>query len=451
MPAPHAFPDPKHPTLDLSAREQAALIRDGSLTSQALVELYLTRITQHEPKVGAFASTLFESARREAFAADRARKRNQPLGPLHGVPTAMKDLHFVKGSFTRMGSRSWRYLWSPFDDVTTTSIRKAGCVIVGKTTTSELGLMPIVETDVHPPTRNPWNPAHTAGGSSGGAAAAIAAGLLPIAPGSDGAGSVRIPSSLCGLVGLKPTRGLVPHAFARVDLHRMASVGPMARDVEDAALLLDVLTGRDGHFLEAARKPSRRLRFGLLLEPPMGQTDPAIAGRVRNAAETLKALGHEVVEVRPVKATLEEFLPIYQQFLSRVPAPIESLLQPMTRWFRAQGRTHAAAMVKARFDELTRRVVALLDGIDALVTPTVPVPPFEVGAFAHLPPPEMFEAISPLGAFTAAWNISGLPALTVPWGRANGFPVGVQLVGRAGEDAQLLSLARELEATEPES
>lgn len=450
MPAPHAFPDPKHPTLELSAREQAARIRDGSLTSQALVELYLTRIAHHDPKVGAFASTLFETARREAFAADRARKRNEPMGPLHGVPTAMKDLHFVKGSFTRMGSRSWRYLWSPFDDLTTASIRKAGCVIVGKTTTSELGLMPIVETDIHPPTRNPWNPAHTAGGSSGGAGAAIAAGLVPIAPGSDGAGSVRIPSSLCGLVGLKPTRGVVPHAFARVDLHRMASIGPMARDVMDAALLLDVLTGRD-EFLLAAQKPSKRLRFGLLLEPPMGHTDPAIAQRVQDAADTLRALGHEVVDVRPVKASLDEFLPIYQQFISRVPAPRESLLQPMTRWFRAQGRTHDASRVKARFDELTRRVVALLDGVDALVTPTVPVPPFPVGAFAHLPPPEMFEAISPLGAFTAAWNISGLPALTVPWGRQNGFPVGVQLIGRAGDDAQLLSLGRELEEARSES
>lgn len=455
MPVPHAFPDPASSVLDLPALEQAARIRDGSLSAESLVDLYLARVAKHDPQVGAFVEVSTETARREAERADRDRRRSRSLGPFHGLPTAMKDLHFVRGTFTRMGSRSWKYLWSPFDDRTTTAMRRAGFVIVGKTATSELALLPIVETAIHPPARNPWNIAHTAGGSSGGAGAAIAAGLVPIAPGSDGAGSIRIPSSLCGLVGLKPSRGLVPHAFEQVDVYRMASIGPMARDVADAAALLDVLAGRTvggaGSFLTAARAQVRRLRLGLLIEPPMGETTPGIAAQVRAAAEVLKGLGHEIVELPPMRAGLEEFLPIYQHFISRVPAPFESQLQPMTRWFRQQGRSRPVSVPRARYEELSKRALSLFDGVDALITPTIPILPPKVGEFAQLPPEGMFRAISPLGAFTAAWNITGLPALTLPWARIDGFPIGVQLVGRHGTDGEVLALARELESVRPAS
>lgn len=452
-PVPHAFPDQKDDLLKLSALEQAARVRDGSITAQALVELYLTRIRTHDPKVAAFVSVIASDARREAERLDRERRRSRPLGPFHGVPTALKDLHFVRGTFTRMGSRAWRYLWSPVDDRTARILRRAGFVILGKTSTSELAMLPIVEPDIHAPTRNPWNTAHTAGGSSGGAGAAIAGGLVPIAPGSDGAGSIRIPSALCGLVGLKPSRRLVPHGFDQIDVFQMASLGPMARDIEDAAALLDVMTGRDpggaGSFLALARQPPRRLRLGLVLEPPMGETDPAIAARVLEAADALKALGHEVIGLEPLRATLEEFLPIYQHFISRVPVPRESLLQPMTRWFREQGRSLPRGLARARFEELAARALTQLDHVDGLITPTIPVMPPKVGEFAHLPPPEMFRAVSPLGNFTAAWNITGLPALTVPWGHVDGLPIGVQLVGRLGTDAELLALGRELEAARP--
>lgn len=451
--APHAFPDASAPLLELSALEQAARIRDGSLKSSELVALYLARIARHDPAVGAFVQVFEDGARRDAERADAARARGKPLGAFHGVPTALKDLHFVRGSYTRMGSRSWRYLWSPFDDLTTVAMRRAGFVLTGKTATSELALLPIVETDIHPPARNPWETTRTAGGSSGGAGAAIAAGLVPIAPGSDGAGSIRIPSSLCGLVGLKPTRGLVPHAFARVDIQGMASIGPMARNVDDAAALLDVLTGREpggaGSFLTASRAPARRLTFGILLEPPLGATDPRIAAATREAAKALEAAGHRVVERPQVAATLEEFLPIYQQLLSRVPAPFESKLQPVTRWFRQEGRKHAAADVRAAFEMLTARTLAVLDGVDGLITPTVPILPPKVGAFTGLPPAELFRAVSPLGAFTAAWNITGLPALTIPWTRVEGMPIGVQLVGRAGTDGELFAVGRELENARP--
>lgn len=440
-----AFADPLHPVLALSAREQAARIRDGSVTSRELVELYLARIERHNPTVGAFVSMFADSARKDADKADAARKKGRFSGPFHGVPTAMKDLHFVKGGFTRMGSRSWKYLWSPLDDQTTASVRKGGFVIVGKTSTSELGLLPIVETDIHPPTRNPWNPGHTAGGSSGGAGAAVAAGLLPIAPGSDGAGSVRIPASLAGLVGLKPSRGLIPMAFAKVDLHQMASMGPLARDVEDAAMLLDVLAGTENTFLEASRRPVAPLRLGLIVDPPMGEVHPGIAARVREAARALEALGHEVVELPRVTVELDEFLPIYQSFLARVPAPFESRLQPMTRWFREQGRALSNGVAKAQFEKLVGRSLALLEGLDGLVSPTIPVLPPKVGEFAHLSPDAMFRALSPLGAFTAAWNITGLPALTVPWGQVDGFPAGVQLVGKMASDGRLLALGRTLQ------
>lgn len=445
---PLAFPDPSEPLLAMSALEQAALVRDGSVSSRELVELYLGRIARHDPKVAAFVLLFAEEARREAEQADRLRKRGGLLPPFLGVPTAVKDLHFVRNSRTRMGSRAWRFLWSPFDDQTVAALRRAGFVITGKTSTSELALLPIVETDLHPPTRNPWDPARTAGGSSGGAAAALAAGLTPIAPGSDGAGSVRIPSALCGVVGLKPSRGLVPDTLGRIDHQKMTSIGPMGRSVEDVAALLDVLARRErggpGSFHAASLLRPARLKVGLIVGAPIGEVHPGIAAAVRDAAKLLGELGHEVVERPVINGTLEEFLPIYQRLFVRVPVPFEAKLQPVTRWFREEGRRRSDAEAAQAFQLLGDRARSLFTGVDVLLTPTTPVLPPAVGAFAGLSPAEYFAAAAPLGALTAAWNITGLPALSLPWQRVEKLPAAVQLIGRAGTDGELLALAAEL-------
>jgi amidase len=433
------------PVLGLSALEQAARIADGTLTSIELVERYLARITRHDPALSAFATVLADTARRDAERADRMRARGTLVGKFHGVPTAIKDHHLVRFTRTRIGSRAFDWLWTPVDDDFVKGIRAGGFVLIGKTTMSELGILPVVETALQQPTRNPWNTSRTAGGSSGGAGAAIAAGLLPIAPGSDGAGSVRIPSSLNGLVGLKPTRGLVPDRSNRIDAYGLASNGPMARSLDDAAALLDVMAapGRRDH-LARSRDPVRPQRIAMILDAPVGDVDPRIAAIVERAAERLRAQGH-TVERRPCpSATLDDFLPVYQRFVSRIPLLAPKRLGEFARWFWETGRT----VPESRADALMRGFEAVgratMEGFDVLLTPTVGILPFEVGEHAHLAPPEHFRALAPLGAFTALANVTGQPALSVPFGTVEGMPVGVQLLGRDGQDAMLFALARAL-------
>lgn len=458
-PLPDSFAAPDSPALRLSALEQAQALRRGELTSEELVLLYLARIAHHDKRLGSFVAVQGERALAEAQAKDRllcaARKSGQRLPPFFGVPTAVKDLHLLRGAPARMGSRSFSWLYSPFDDLTVRALRKAGFVLLGKTSTSELALLPVVETDLHPPTRNPWDLERTAGGSSGGAAAAVAAGLIPVAPGSDGAGSVRIPASLCGLFGLKPSRDAIPNPHSRFDHARMTAIGTLARCAEDGVALADVLCGRDpespSSWLQVARRPPRRLRIGLMVHPALDcPVEPVLVEAARAAARALVEAGHELVGEAPRTAVrLEEFLPIYQRLFARMPVPFEGRLQPVTRWFRSEGRRVSEAMAHTALEGLRRRIEEVDLGVDLIISPPTAMLPPAVGAFAHLPPAEMFRALAPLGAFTAPWNISGQPAVTIPWTRSSEglpVPVGVQLIGRLGEDATVCAAARQLEA-----
>ncbi len=461
MPFPAAFREPTGPhasLLALSALEQAQAVRAGEVTSEALVDLYLERVGRLDPQLGAFVCVQAERAQDTARRRDKARTAGEPLSPFHGVPIAVKDLHMLRGAPMRMGSRAWRWLWSPVDDLTVRAVNKAGFVILGKTSTSEMALMPVVETDIHPPTRNPWDLSRTSGGSSGGAAAAVAAGLLPLSPGSDGGGSVRIPATTCGLVGLKPSRGAIPNPHAAMDRPGMTAIGPLARGVDDAAALADVLCGRDpgapGSWLSAARQaPPPGLRVGVLTQSPLDlQTCPHRAQAARDAGEVLRARGDRVEARARIPGTLEEFLPIYQRLFADMPVLFESKLQPVTRWFRVEGRRYTQAQAREAFETLSRRALEAQAGLDVLLTPTCPIAPPRVGQFSHLEPVEMFRSLAPLGAFTAPWNVTGQPACTVPWGfDPDGLPMGVQLVGRLGDDARILALARVLQAAAPAS
>jgi amidase len=433
--------------LERTGLELAAMIVDGAITSGDLVDRCLTRIARHDPALSAFAAVVEGPARREAERADKLRARGRIVGPFHGVPTAVKDHHLLRFTRTRMGSRAFDWLWSPVDDRLVRSLRDAGFVLVGKTMMSELGILPIVETELQPPTRNPWNISRTAGGSSGGAGAAIAAGFVPLAPGSDGAGSVRIPASLNGLVGLKPTRGLIPDDAARIDRYGFSSIGPLARSIDDAAALLDLLAapGR-GHHRRRSREALPPLRVGVIVDGPIVQVDPRIAALVEGAADRLRAAGHAVERRASPAAALGDFLPIYQRFVSRIPILARGRLGPFARWFWESGRAVAdadAERLLAGFVEIGRQ---MMEGLDVMLSPTVGISPFEVGAFARLPPAELFAAVAPLGAFTAMANITGQPALTLPAGLVDGMPVGVQLTGHRDDDARLFALARQIEA-----
>jgi amidase len=431
--------------LRLSARQMAARIAEGTLRSRDLVEAVLGRIRRHDAQLSAMVEVTAHAARRQADALDRERARGVLRGPFHGVPTTVKDHHMMRFTRTRIGSRAFRWLWSPTDDGMVRRLRDAGFVLVGKTSMSELGILPIVETDLHPPTRNPWDTTRTAGGSSGGAGSGVGAGLFPLAQGSDGAGSVRIPSAFNGLVGLKPSRGLVLDDAPRVNVFGLATDGPMARCVDDACDLLDVMAGQPvGTTLAASAPPAPGLRIGVMLDAPFGDADPRILARVEEAARHLQAAGHRLVPRATPKMGPDGFMPLYQRFISKIPVVTPGALGPLAAWFRNEGRKVSDATAWETFRTFEALGAELACGVDVLLSPTVGVLPPRVHAWAHLPPREQFEAAATLGMYTALANVTGSPALNVPFGTIDGMPVGVQLAGHIGDDARLLGLARVL-------
>lgn len=447
--------------LSATALEQAALVARRALSSEELVRLYLDRIERLDPQINAFVSRFRTRALLDARAKDRAVRAGERLPAFHGVPIGIKDLNLVRLSWSRMGSRGMLPLFSPVDDNTTASVRRGGFVILGKLSTSELGTMPVTEPDIHAPTRNPWNVLHTPGGSSGGSGAAVAAGLLPIAQGSDGAGSIRIPSAFCHLFGIKPARGRLPNSFGKPDRDVLYTSGPIARSVEDAAALLDVMAGLDvgrPHWADPPPRPYRELcaiapkplRIRMTTRPAFGETDPEIAAAVERAARLLEELGHHVEEASFPPGTLEEFLPLWQHLIADTPLTVWPRTQPITRWLAEPGRSLRAADVIARHRELAARMLRANEGTDLWITPTVAVPPPRVGTFAGRPPAEAFADAARLGAFTAPFNVTGQPAASVPLGVTRaGLPMGLQIAGPPQGEDVVLAVSRQLEEAMP--
>lgn len=436
--------------LDLpsSALDLSALLRRRELSALEAAEHFLAAIERRNSELSALISVDAEGTRRKARAADTRLRAGGDLPALFGLPTAIKDDQHLCGHFTRVGSRALAWAWSPVDGVTARACKQSGMIPVGKSSTSELAILPFVHTRTHAPTRNPFDPTRYAGGSSGGAAAAVASGMLPIAPGSDGAGSVRIPASFCGLVGVKPSRGLLVSPVARIDKQGISAVGPLARTVRDAAALLDVLAGTK-RFLTACDAPPEPRRVGLLMRSPFVEVDREVAAAVTRAARLLEAAGHHVEEIDFPSVDWEDFLAVMQRAAARAPLPrfLDRWMDPTTRWMRSAGRAVTEARAAELADEMSRTVLAWSARVDVLLTPTVGVLPPKIGAFEGLDGEPMLRAVLPFGAFTALFNVSGQPAMTVPVGRAEGgLPIGAQLVGAMHTDAELLALATSLEA-----
>lgn len=437
-----------------TALDQAALVRRGEISCEELVRACLDRITAANGELQAFTQVLADEALAEARRKDRKRSDGSPF---FGVPIGVKDLNFVRGAFTRMGSRAFARLLSPFDDRTVKSLRAGGFVVIGKTATSELGTLPVTEPDIHPPTRNPIDPRFTSGGSSGGAGAAVASGMIAIAHGSDGAGSVRIPASFCGLVGHKPSRGRVPNAYGLPDEHALYTCGPLAKSVDDAAAFLDVVSGvtsgkphwavpPPAPFADLARRPPPRLRVRFTTHTSFADTDPEVARAVIRTVKTLEGLGHHVEQGVIAEGSAEEFVPVWQHATANIPVPDWTVVQPLTRWLAAHGRGLTADDVAARIERLGAQVLAWFGDADLWVTPTVPVRPPRVGAWRALTPEATLAEAARIGPFTAPFNASGQPALSFPAGKsADGLPIGVQLVGQPLADGLVLAVARQLE------
>jgi amidase len=456
---------------DLTALEQAAAVRRREVSALELVEHCAERIARLDPQLGAFVTLTLDTARDQAGEADRAVAAGEELPPLHGVPTGIKDLNLTEGVPTQFGSAVMQGFVPPLSDVVVDRLRAAGTISLGKTATPEFGLPCYTETDVGPPARTPWDLTRSAGGSSGGAGAAVAAGLVPVAQGSDGGGSVRIPASVCGLVGLKPARGRITNGPVLGDVTGLPTNGPLARTVEDAAALLDAMAGPsagDPHwapppaepFLAAARQEPGRLRIGRYCRPVMPgvEVHPHVLEGWEAASSLLAELGHEVVDVDPpFGAELrDEFMVLWSVSAAGVPvAPArEAELRPLTRWLRELGRSHSATRFTravAALQSGTRRAVTATAHCDAVLVPTLAQPPAPVGWFPSAGEPSAeFDRMIEWTPFTAVYNATGQPAISLPLHVSpDGLPIGVMLVGRPADEATLLRLSAQLEQARP--
>jgi amidase len=449
-----------------------------------VTEHYLDRIDRLDEGIGAFVTRTADAAREQVAEAERilfAAADRGELPSLHGLPTGIKDLNLTAGVPTSMGSATLRGWVPEIDDFVVARMQAAGLISLGKTSTPEFGLPCYTETDIGPPARTPWDTTRLAGGSSGGAAAAVAAGFLPFAQGSDGGGSIRIPASVCGLVGLKPSRGRVSRGPMDGDAAGLGVLGPLARTVRDAAAFLDAVAGPmpgdanwapplpDGEsFLAACDREPGRLRIGRYITSPMTtEVDPQVRQAWEDAAKLLEGLGHEIVDAEPPipPEAIEIFETVWAVgAASAVVDPSkEHLLRPLTRHLRERGRRVSGvdfARALAAMAQFSRRGVAGALQYDAVLTPTVAELPRPIGYFTDSGDPARdFELQKRFTPWTAMYNTTGQPAISLPLYRSvagvtaddgvGDLPIGIMLVGRPAGEAGLLSLAAQLEAALP--
>lgn len=446
---------------ELGLRALVAALRDGEVTPVEATAYFLSRV-EARADLGAFAEVT----------ADAARQRAASLGtpppdppPLWGVPLADKDLTARAGVPTRYGSRVNVDNVPEHSDPLAVALDDAGAISLGKTSTPEFGLTGFTETRIGPPARDPWNPANGAGGSSGGAAVAVATGMLPAAPASDGGGSIRIPAATVGVVGLKPSRGRVPAGSGLDSPGGLAVAGSIARTVDDAAMLLDVLAAgpypyatrapAEGSISEAALVLPGQLRIGVTTTSPWEETmdirlDPDARAALDEAIRILSGAGHEIEDAawRPTGYG-EMFTTLWGASAARIPVPAERLdeVEPITAWLIRRGRALSAEQLLTAYASATtfeRQTITAFAGFDAVLTPALALPPQPVGWFVPDDPETSFLRQCQYAPYSSFVNVAGLPAVTVPL-LTEGHPVSVQLVGRPGGEALILHLAAHLE------
>jgi amidase len=446
----------------------AERVRRREISPVELTELYLERIERLNPATNAYVTVAADQALDAARAAEkRVASGHGEHPPFLGVPISIKDLNDTQGIRTTHGCAAWHDRVPDHDDEVVARIRQAGFVILGKTVTPELGPVNVSEPPGYPPGRNPWNVDRSCGGSSGGAAAALASGLCPVSQGSDGGGSIRNPSAWCGVYGLKPSRGRVSDAPREQQFFSVQ--GPITRSVADAAALLDVLAGPSVGDAFWAPPPGRPyaaklgvspgpLRVALVTRPTGGEpVVPAYVRAAHDMAMLLEQLGNRVDEIDPPGAD-EDLLPAMALMFCAAYAAREPQLPPLetiSPWMASMidaGRTIRAAdylAAQTRLLDALRRIATTCSAWDVLVTPTVAFPPPLVGEFADIDFSRMpqLHALTP---FTGLWNMTGQPAVSIPWALDDdGLPIGVQLVGPpAGEDV-LLQLSTQVELSRP--
>jgi len=452
----------------LSAQEQADWLRRGDVSSTELAAHYLARIERLDAGLGAFTTVTAEAALARAAYVESTVSRAVALW---GLPLGDKDLSARAGVRTTYGSRLFADFVPTESDEIVKVLDDAGGVSLGKTNAPEFGLPSYTESLVAPPARNPYDTALGAGGSSGGAAVAVAAGLLPVAPGSDGGGSIRIPAAATGLVGLKPSRGRVPANAGFGSLGGLVAPGPIARTVADAAMLLDAMTDGGayeyatrapswdgGALLNAAVRGEGRFEIGVMTTSPWDSAyDIAIAPEARAALDAavneLTVLGHGVEELalEPDDTYGPAFRTIWQAGAANIPAEGDQLdlLEPLTQWLVARGRELSARDLATALSTLTlfeRSVIRQFSHVDAVLTPALALTPRPVGWYDQVDAERNFEQQVQYTPFTSFANVAGLPAITLPVAVTDaGLPMGVQLIGRPGGEHTLLAIGAQLE------
>lgn len=444
--------------------ETADRIRAGELTAVQAVEACLKAIDRDNPELNAFSVVLAERALAEAAERDAA---EQPLGPLHGVPIAIKEENDVEGCVTTFGGRA-NTTPAAADSEVVRRLRAAGAVIVGKTSMPEFGAWPYTEPISLGPTRNPWDAGFTPGGSSGGTAAAVAAGMVPVGIGGDGGGSIRIPASFCGVFGLKPQRGRVTTAPNPHLWWSLGTLGPLTRTVLDSALVYDVINGSldtdlyragdAGSFAEAAGREPGRLRIGWTVKgtSPGVRPHPLHVQAVQDTARLLTELGHDVREadVRLPDPTAA-FVP---QFFAGIRTEADAVehydrLEPSIRQAYRLGswvRPRVVDWALRQTEKVSAKANRAFDKYDVLLTPVTANRPPKVGVLKGVNVLTAALKSQPAITYTALWNVTGNPAAAVPCGLGpDGLPLSVQLVGRLDDEPTLLSLSAQLESARP--
>jgi amidase len=432
------------------ALEIARAVREARVSPQDVVQAHLDQITRLEPGIRAFQEVLAEQAMAEAHAlADRP---DLAALPLAGVPVAVKDNVDVAGVPTRRGSAATQAQPARRDDELVRRLRAAGCVVIGKTQMPEFAIWPFTEPTAFAAPRNPWDTGRTPGGSTGGGAAALAAGMAALALGSDGGGSIRVPAACCGVVGLKPGPGIVPLAGgAEQHWHGLTAFGPLARTVGDAAAALDVLAGT-GRYTDPV-PPHGPLRVAYSAAPATfgAKVAPAVRAALADAVEALREAGHTLVQARPpIPATMG--LRFSSRWLSGIAQDTEGLpadaMEQRTQQMARRGRRMSRRVKPASADPFTAKAAAWISGFDALVTPTLTRPAVPVGTWAGKGwVPTMLSVGNWL--CTTPWNLAGLPAISVPSTAAAGLPVGIQIVAAPGAEPAIIALAAQLEQSRP--
>jgi len=452
----------------------ASMVRTGEVSSRELVEISLERIEELNPQLNAFVDV---DAERALAVADEVQPGDER--PFAGVPIAIKNNRPVNGLRLTYGCSLMKDFVADYDHNVTRRLRDAGFVIVGSTTLPEYGILPVSEARLFGPTRNPWDLERTPGGSSGGSAAAVAGGMVPVAHGNDGGGSIRIPAACCGLVGLKPSRGRISAAPELGD-SSLGIDGVLTRTVADTAAILDVLEGYETGdatwapppsepFVRSAAGAPGRLRIAATTLAPIAEAivDPMAAQAVTDAAELLRSLGHEVVEVEPpwlLEGLQELFGAVFSNHIALSIAysgavagrePAEQDMEPMSWAIYSMIQKLGAVQGMAAAVQLqahSRRLVSFLAPYDALLTPALAERPLPLGTLDTAAPEPMstFTRSGLFTPFTPVFNASGQPGISLPlFHGEDGLPLGVQIVGRPAGEAALLALAAQLEEAQP--